>query len=63
MQTRIHGQLVQLRENPFARGAKKLRKEQGFRVAVGAYRIVYWIDSPKQEVTVTRISHRREAYR
>ena len=63
MVKRIDDQLLRLSESRFARGAKKLRDGEAFRVAVGSYRIVYRVNQAEQRITVTRIRHRREAYR
>lgn len=53
-----------LRENPRPRGVRKLRgHERLYRIRVGSYRVVYEIDDQAGLIQVTRIRHRREAYR
>ena len=53
-----------LSDNPFAAGIRKLHGHRRlYRVRVGQYRLVYEIDEQRKLVLVTRIRHRREAYR
>jgi len=53
-----------LSDNPFETGVRKLHGHRGlYRVRVGQYRVVYEIDEQRKLVLVTRIRHRREAYR
>lgn len=52
-----------LANDPRPPGVKKLHGEEGYRVRVGMYRILYTIDDSVRMVTVYRIKHRREAYR
>ncbi len=52
------------RQNPRPAGVRKLHgHEYLYRIRVGQYRVVYEIEDPKRLVRVTRIRHRREAYR
>lgn len=52
-----------LAENPRPPEARKLTGDEGYRLRVGVYRILYGIDDANQVVTVYRVKHRREAYR
>lgn len=52
-----------LAEQPRPAGVKKLRGDDGYRVRVGIYRILYTLDDAARLVTVYRVKHRREAYR
>ena len=52
-----------LENNPKPHGCIKLMGRDGFRVRVGSYRLLYLVDDKKRIVTITRIKHRREAYR
>ena len=53
-----------LSDNPFPVGVRKLHGQRRlYRVRVGQYRVVYEIDEQRKLVLVTRIRHRREAYR
>lgn len=51
-------------ENPRPNGHQKLhRPDNGFRIWVGDYRILYDIDDVRHEVLILRVKHRREAHR
>jgi mRNA interferase RelE/StbE len=61
--TRIDRKILALAENPRPSGCKKLRGYKGqWRVRVGDWRIVYFIDDDAKLVTITRVAHRREVY-
>lgn len=55
--------LQKLTQYPRLYGSVKLSADEGYRVRVGDYRILYRIDDYAHEVFVYRIKHRREAYR
>jgi len=61
--TRLVGHLLTLQFNPRPVGIKKLQGEDGFRLRVGDYRILYTIDDHMKLVTIFAIGHRREVYR
>jgi mRNA interferase RelE/StbE len=54
--------LVGLADDPRGQ-SEKLAGEGAYRKRVGDYRIVFRVDDALKEVLVTRIKHRREAYR
>jgi mRNA interferase RelE/StbE len=60
---RIIEHLVSLKEEPRPVGAKKLRGRAGYRIRVGAYRILYVVDDSAKKVEVFSVAHRREVYR
>ena len=60
---RIVGRLLSLGDDPHVAGAEKLQGEDGYRVRVGNYRILYTIDNVTVVVEVFRVAHRREVYR
>ena len=61
---RVRVAVDKLRENPWIHGTKKLSGADNFyRIRVGQYRIVYFIDSGKNLVLITKIKHRKEVYR
>jgi mRNA interferase RelE/StbE len=60
---RISARLVALAEEPRPPGAEKLTGLEAFRVRVGDYRIIYEVGDSAGLVVVTRVRHRREAYR
>ena len=43
-------------------GSIKLVKEEGYRVRVGKYRILYTIDGMTKTIFIYRISHRKDSY-
>ena len=65
--TKIHDtiveRLVSLKEDPRPTGARKLHGQEGYRVRVGSYRILYVVDDSEKRVEVFSIAHRREVYR
>jgi mRNA interferase RelE/StbE len=63
MLNRINTRIKSLAQNPYERGTKKLAGSSRFRVAVGAYRIIYRIDDGSKVVSILSVLHRREAYR
>lgn len=62
----VHSRLViaieALSANPRPPGCLKLAHSDEWRIRVGDYRIRYLIDDARQEVTVTRIRHRKDVY-
>ena len=52
-----------LKENPRPIGCKKLTNEEGYRIRVGRYRILYTVDDRNLSVSIYRIAHRKDAYR
>ena len=62
--SRVMLRIESLSENPYPPGSAKLASsEKMYRTRVGAYRIVYEVDSNAGVVTVHYVRHRREAYR
>jgi len=52
-----------LGQTPRPQGAIKLTEQEGYRVRIGDYRILYRIDDTAKEIYIYRIKHRKEAYR
>ena len=67
--TKVNLQIVSaidaLSENPRPKGSKKLQgeKEYLWRIRVGDYRIIYFIEDKIQVVEIRKITHRRSAYK
>lgn len=61
---RVDLKIQSLRENPRPKGVIKLKgkEQEGWRIRVGNYRILYLIDDDKKEIRIYRIKHRQEAY-
>lgn len=60
---RIGEKLLALADNPRPSQAKQLHNTPHFRLRVGDYRIIYFIDDKNKKITITVIAHRKEAYR
>ena len=61
---RISRKIAALKIQPRPSGALKLRgAEEGWRVQIGDWRVLYRIDDARQIVFIYRVKHRREAYR
>ena len=63
MRKRIQVAIDDLADNPFPPGVKKLQGEDGYRIRVGDYRVIYEVEQGRLTVLVIRIGHRREVYR
>jgi mRNA interferase RelE/StbE len=60
---RVFSKLESLGESPRPAGCKKLKGGSNeWRIRVGDYRVVYFIDDAKRLVSVTRIRHRSDVY-
>jgi len=55
--------LISLKENPRSLGAKKLQGQEGYRIKVGDYRILYLVDDRERKIEIFSIAHRKEVYR
>jgi mRNA interferase RelE/StbE len=55
--------IIQLANNPRPYGTIKLTNEDGYRLRIGDYRVLYRVDDKSKEVFIYRVKHRREVYR
>ena len=60
---RLLKRLLALEKNPRPVGVKKLQGEEGYRLRVGNYRILYTIDDTRKQVDIVSVGHRRQVYR
>jgi mRNA interferase RelE/StbE len=61
--TRILLRISELPENPFPTGVKKLQGlGNTYRIRVGDYRIVYFVNTKERLIYVEYVSHRKDAY-
>ncbi|MDO8452559.1 MAG: type II toxin-antitoxin system RelE/ParE family toxin [bacterium] len=60
---RIHADIGLLAKNPYPHGSQKLEDEEGYRIRIGNYRVIYVVDKKNKEITIMRIRHRKEAYK
>jgi mRNA interferase RelE/StbE len=64
VQDQIRPEIAALGGNPRPQGSQTLRGPSGeYRIRVGDYRIVSVIDDNNRLVGITRVAHRRDAYR
>jgi mRNA interferase RelE/StbE len=61
-QTRLHGVIALLAEDPRPPGARPLQGRPGFRVRVADYRIIYTVDDGVLLIVVVTVGHRRDVY-
>lgn len=59
----IADNIRQLLVNPHPSNACKLVSQENYRLRIGVYRIIYFIDTTHQEIGIIRIAHRKEIYR
>lgn len=59
---RVHGAIALLAEDPRPPGARRLKAREGWRVRVGAYRIIYTIEDDVLLIVVVTLGHRRDVY-
>lgn len=59
----LKNKILHLNDNPRPFGAIKLTNEEGYRIRIGDYRLLYRIDDKQREIFIYRIKHRKDAYR
>ena len=60
---RVRDAIRSLAHDPRPPGCLKLSGREGWRMRVGAYRVLYEIDDQQKSATVLHIGHRRDVYR
>ena len=60
---RIEGAIALLAEDPRPPASRPLRGRSGYRVRVGAYRIIYTVQDDVLLIVVVTLGHRRDVYR
>ena len=63
IQLKIVEQVDKLHLNPRPKTAKKLTNQEGYRIRVSEWRLLYITDKKRKIITIVRIAHRREVYR
>lgn len=67
MHSHVAGRVLEaigaLASDPRPNGAKALKGEEGYRIRVADYRVVYTVSDKELVVHVIRAGHRREVYR
>jgi mRNA interferase RelE/StbE len=60
---KICNEIGLLSKNPRPNGSLKLTNENGYRIRIGDYRVIYRIDDKEKEIFIYRVKHRKDAYR
>jgi len=60
---KIERKIKQLAKSPGSLQTKKLFSRPGWRLRVGDYRTLYFIDKKKKTVTILSVQHRKDAYK
>jgi len=55
--------ILALRANPLPSGIKKLKNMDGYRLRVGAYRVLYTVNEKEKLLEIYAIGHRKDVYR
>lgn len=61
--SRLRDAIRGLAKNPHPVGCRKLSGDEGYRIRMGDYRIVYRVEDQDKRVFIYRVRHRRETYR
>jgi mRNA interferase RelE/StbE len=59
----IMRQLSFLSDNPYPLNSKKLQGNNIYRLRIGSFRALYFIEKKQKEITVLRIADRKTVYR
>ena len=59
----IKKKIIDLTNHPRLEGAIKLMNDEGYRIRIGDYRVLYRIDDKAKEVFIYRVKHRKDVYR
>lgn len=63
VQVAIEMSIAAIAFNPRPRGVERLISDKRtWRLRVGEYRILYWIDDQKSQVLIQRVANRKDAY-
>lgn len=55
--------ILLLAKNPYPPNSKKLKGINNFRLRIGSFKVLYWINTKKKELTILRIADRKTIYR
>ncbi|PYK39441.1 MAG: type II toxin-antitoxin system mRNA interferase toxin, RelE/StbE family [Verrucomicrobia bacterium] len=62
-QLRIGRAIRSLEDDPISASTKRLKGRKEFRLRVGDYRVLYWLEHENRVLTIVAIGHRRDVYR
>lgn len=60
---RVDSAIEHLALNPRPPGCLKLSAEEGYRIRIGKYRVLYTVDDQTKSITIYRVKHGSQAYR
>ena len=60
---RIKNKMLALKEDPRLPGSIKLSADEGYRIRIGDYRVIYRMDDSVRVIYIYRVKHRRDVYR
>ena len=63
IRSKIENRIEELANNPFTKKSKKLSDRSGYRLKIGDYRIIYFVNKKKKTITILSASHRKDAYK
>lgn len=55
--------IINLADDPRPHGYKKLKGEDGYRIRIGRYRVIYEIDEKEKTITIVDADHRKDIYK
>lgn len=61
--TKIEKEIEKLTNNPFPPKSTKLTGREGYRLRIGDYRVLYFVDKKRRTITVLSAQHRKDAYK
>jgi mRNA interferase RelE/StbE len=61
--SRIQTIIQKISYDPRPHGSLKLTGDEGYRIRVGTFRIIYRIDDKAKKVFIYRVQHRKDVYR
>jgi len=59
----VRDRILALADDPRPAASQKLTGRDGWRLRVGAFRVLYEIDDASNTVTILHVGHRRDIYR
>ena len=60
---KIATRITQLSSNPRPIGVQKLSDDEGHRLRIGNYRVLFVVDDKAKSILIYRIKHRKDAYK
>ncbi|MBT6340799.1 MAG: type II toxin-antitoxin system RelE/ParE family toxin [Desulfobacula sp.] len=59
---KIIDQIGSLADNPHPPGSKKLTNQEKYRIRIGNYRVLYYVEDDILTIFVIKVGHRKEIY-